>query len=92
MATDDDAEPFRRLPWQAESPSAVRLKRITMIRIFRLRSAGFPCSVGNQQPRAGATLAFAFLTTCFEERTLPNYAPTTTRAALAHQTGLRRGS
>jgi hypothetical protein len=38
VATDDDAEPFRRLPWQAESPSAVRLKRITMIRIFRLRS------------------------------------------------------
>jgi hypothetical protein len=34
----DDAEPFRRLPWQAESPSAVRLKRITMIRIFRLHS------------------------------------------------------
>ena len=52
MATDDDAEPFRRLPWQAESPSAVRLKRITMIRIFRLRSrSGLPCSVRNQQPR-----------------------------------------
>ena len=55
MATDDDAEPLNRLPWQPASRSAVRLKRITMIRIFRLRSAGFPCSVGNQQPRAGAT-------------------------------------
>ena len=65
-------------------------------------NAGFPCSVRNQQrPLAGATLAFAFLTTCFQERTLttcyqertlPNCAPTTTRAALARQTGPRRGS
>ena len=57
----------------------------------RLSRWGFPCR-NQQRPRAGATLAFAFLTTCFEERALPNCAPTTTRAALARQTGPRRGS
>ena len=40
MATDDDAEPLNRLPWQLVSRSAVRLNNIAMIlraSIFRLR-------------------------------------------------------
>jgi len=91
MKPPNGAASLKRLPWQPES-SVAKLNRITMIRIFRLRSrSGVPLQRKKSAASRGRYLGVC-LSNCFQERTLPNCAPTTTRAALAHQTGPRRGS